>query len=184
MINRLAALSDAPKTPAKSAPIPTMPRIKPAGPNLLKSALPPSVLGSTTGINTGSFNWIYGKSANSPLMTLTYGGRLGLGVTVPNSTLHVVGTSTVTGNSFIDGSCFITGNLNVNGIIFTATGIDLNGRNVTGTFTGPLSGNVNAISGISTFNQLQVNFPLSIKLTLLIHRKSCYIILYILLIFT
>ena len=113
-------------------------------------------LGSTTGINTGSFNWIYGKSANSPLMTLTYGGRLGLGVTVPNSTLHVVGTSTVTGNSFIDGSCFVTGNLTVQGMIFTGAGIDLNGKTITGVFIGPISGNVNATSGISTFNQLQV----------------------------
>ena len=114
-------------------------------------------LGSTTGINTGSFNWIYGKSANSPLMTLTYGGRLGLGVTTPNSTLHVVGTSTVTGNSFVDGNCTVLGNLTVGGVIVSITGIDLGGTNLVGNVIGNVSGNVNATSGISTFNQLQVN---------------------------
>lgn len=113
--------------------------------------------GSITGINTGSFNWIYGKTANSPLMTLTYDGRLGLGVTNPDNNLEIVGTSTVTGNSFVGGSFFLTGNLTVGGIIFTGVGgIDLGGGQIFGNFTGNLTGNVNANSGISTFNQLSV----------------------------
>mgnify|MGYP003350472860 CR=1 FL=1 len=33
-----------------------------------------------SGINTGNWNWIYGQT-NNPLMTLTYGGRLGIGIT-------------------------------------------------------------------------------------------------------
>jgi len=102
-------------------------------------------LGSIVGLGTGNFNWIYGKSTNSPLMTLTYGGRLGLGVTNPTTTLHVVGTSTVTGNSFIDGSSFIVGNLTVQG-------------NINGTVALPslFNGNVNS-TGISTFNQIRVS---------------------------
>lgn len=114
-------------------------------------------LGSIAGINTGSFNWIYGKSANSPLMTLTYGGRLGLGITTPTNTLHVVGTSTVTGSSYVNGSLTVDGNLTVGGVIVSITGIDLGGTNLIGNVTGNVTGNVNATSGISTFNQLQVS---------------------------
>jgi hypothetical protein len=63
-----------------------------------------------SGINTGSFNWIYGQSLNN-LMTLTYGGRLGLGITNPSNTMHVVGTSTVTGDSYFGGNVFLSGGI-------------------------------------------------------------------------
>ena len=42
------------------------------------------------------------------------GGSLGIGQTNPEQTLHVVGTSTVTGNSFFGGTVSIIGNTTVN----------------------------------------------------------------------
>lgn len=100
------------------------------------------------GVGTGSFNWIYGQAYNTPIMTLTYGGRLGIGVTNPINTLHVVGTSTVTGNSYIGANSEISGNLNVGG---TLTASNFSSTTMTGSFIGPLSGNVNS-TGISTFS--------------------------------
>jgi hypothetical protein len=89
------------------------------------------------GITTGSFNWIYGQS-NLELMTLTYGGRLGLGNTNPDNTLHVVGTSTVTGNSWFGGNVEISGNLSVNG-------------SLSGNIFALQAQQVYATSGVSTF---------------------------------
>jgi hypothetical protein len=76
----------------------------------------------TSGINTGNFNWIYGQSL-SKLMTLTYTGRLGLGITNPSNTLHVVGTSTVTGDSYIGGNLYLTGSFSPNSITVTNNAI-------------------------------------------------------------
>lgn len=78
-------------------------------------------LGSS-GISTGSFNWIYGQSLNR-LMTLTYTGRLGLGVTNPVNTLHVVGTSTVTGDSYIGGNLYLSGSVSPSSITVTNNSI-------------------------------------------------------------
>jgi hypothetical protein len=91
-----------------------------------------------SGINTGSFKWIYGQTFEE-LMSLTYTGRLGIGITNPQHKLHVVGTSTVTSNSFVGG------NLNVAGTI-------------TGTLTLPniIASNINATTGISTTLNLEV----------------------------
>ena len=66
--------------------------------------------GDSTGINTGNFKWIHGKT-NNELMTLTYGGNLGINQSTPTDTLHVVGTSTVTGNSFVGGNLDVKTNL-------------------------------------------------------------------------
>ena len=115
-------------------------------------------LGSS-GLGTGAFNWIYGQTANSPLMTLTYGGSLGIGITIPSNTLHVVGTSTVTGNSYVGGKLEVSGNLSVGGVIVTVNGIDLNGTTLIGNVDGNLTGNVYATSGISTFNEISVTSP-------------------------
>ena len=107
-------------------------------------------LGSA-GINTGSFNWFYGQTVpNSPLMTLTYGGNLGIGVTLPTNNLHVVGTSTVTSNSYVGGNLYLANNLYVNGGLTLST---LN-ASLTGNVTGNLTGNVYSSAGISTFNDL------------------------------
>jgi hypothetical protein len=108
-------------------------------------------LGSS-GVGTGAFNWIYGQNANTPLMTLTYGGSLGIGITIPSNTLHVVGTSTVTGNSSVGGNLGVSGNLTVGGVLTTNNLIT-----TTLSLTGSLNNNVNATTGISTFNRIQVN---------------------------
>jgi len=94
------------------------------------------------GITTGSFNWIYGQN-NLELMTLTYGGRLGLGNTNPDNTLHVVGTSTVTGNSWFGGNVEISGNLSVNG-------------SLSGNIFALQAQQVYATSGVSTFYDITI----------------------------
>lgn len=90
----------------------------------------------SAGLGTGNFNWIYGQNPSNPLMTLTYGGNLGLGITDPPSRLYVVGSSYITGITTIDS------NLNVSNTI-NATDI-----NFTGTLTGDL--------GITTFSRLGI----------------------------
>ena len=89
-------------------------------------------LGSQAGINTGSWNWIHGKDATNPKMTLTYAGNLGIGKTNAAVKLDVVGTSTVTnhsfvgGNSWVAGNQVVAGNLTVNG----TTNINIDGKNL------------------------------------------------------
>ena len=111
-------------------------------------------LGST-GINTGSFHWIYGQTTpNAPIMTLTYDGKLGIGVTLPTNNLHIVGTSTVTSNAYVGNSLYVGNNLNVSGILSLVNPLT---GNVTGNVTGNLTGNVNATTGISTFNRINAS---------------------------
>ena len=106
-------------------------------------------LGSA-GVGTGSFNWFYGQIPNTPLMTLTYYGSLGIGITLPTNNLHVVGTSTVTGNSYFGGNLEISNNVNIGGnLTANVTGT------LTGSVTGSLSGNVYSSIGISTFSQIK-----------------------------
>ena len=100
---------------------------------------------------TGSYNWFHGQSPSN-LMTLTYQGRLGLGVTLPTNTIHVSGSSTVTGNSYVGSDLYVGNNLNVYGTLSSS----LTG-NVTGNVTGNLAGNVNSVTGVSTFTNILVN---------------------------
>ena len=106
--------------------------------------------GGTPGIGTGDFHWLRRKNFTR-LMTLTYGGKLGIGLTNPTDTLHVDGTSYVTGSSvvgsnlIVNNNATVTGNLNVSGS-FSPESLASN-----------LTGNVNAQSGISTFNRLNVS---------------------------
>jgi hypothetical protein len=95
------------------------------------------------GIGTGNFNWLYGQSATSPLMSLTYQGNLGIGITNPTSRLYVAGSS------FITGITTINNNLNVNGNI---------------QFSGNLLGQVNDVNstGVSTFNNVIINTSLDV----------------------
>ena len=69
-----------------------------------------------TGIGTGDFNWSVGSSVE-PKMTLTYEGNLGIGKTLPEYTLHVGGSSTVTGNAGVKGNLEVDGDFKVNGTI-------------------------------------------------------------------
>ena len=106
--------------------------------------------GGTPGIGTGDFHWLRRKNF-SRLMTLTYGGKLGIGLTNPTDTLHVDGTSYVSGSSVVgsnlvvNNNATVTGNLNVSGS-FSPESVASN-----------LTGNVNAQTGISTFNRLNVS---------------------------
>ena len=90
------------------------------------------------GINTGRFGWVYGQNFNE-LMSLTYTGRLGLGKTNPDHTLHVVGTSTVTGNAWFGGDVTIAGDLNIPNIQLPSI-IE--------------NSNIYVTSGVSTFNNI------------------------------
>ena len=109
---------------------------------------------SSGGGNIGDFNWIYAPSATNPLMTLTYGGNLGLGITVPTNTLHVVGTSTITGNAFFGQNLDVVGNTNISGTLNLTE--DLNSNLI-----GNVTGNVNSTIGFSTFYDISVTNDLS-----------------------
>ena len=103
----------------------------------------------TVGLNTGGFHW-HRRSSFSTLMSLTYGGDLGIGVTVPTNRLHVVGTSTITGAAYFGTNVNVANNLVVANTITTS--------NLTvPTVTTNLVGNVLANSGISTLTDLSVN---------------------------
>tara|TARA_B100001769_G_C21933615_1_gene503082 strand:- start:207 stop:830 length:624 start_codon:yes stop_codon:yes gene_type:complete len=76
-------------------------------------------------------------------MTLTDGGSLGVGVTIPTHKLTVDGTSKVTGVATFNNAVFIDGVLTVQ---------DATISNLVGNVTG----SVNNASGISTFTELSV----------------------------
>ena len=114
---------------------------------------------STIGINTGNFFWHH--QADDRLMTLTYQGDLGIGVTEPNAKLHVGGGATVTGNLNVGTNLGVDGSITGNSV-------------VTQSLTTPslsvsvLNGNVNATSGISTFEAVSVASSISLSETGLI----------------
>tara|TARA_B100001094_G_scaffold64614_1_gene60610 strand:+ start:5988 stop:7826 length:1839 start_codon:yes stop_codon:yes gene_type:complete len=97
----------------------------------------------TAGVGTGDFHW-HRRKNTSRLMSLTYEGNLGIGITSPSHKLSVSGISTFTGDAYFNNNITIDGNLNISAI--TAT--------LTGNVTGNLTGNVNS-TGISTFNDLK-----------------------------
>ena len=108
---------------------------------------------------TGSYNWFHGQSPTN-LMTLTYQGRLGLGVTLPTNTIHVSGTSTVSGNSYVGGDFYAGNNVIVGADLTVSGNLNLSTNitgNLIGNVTGNLTGNVNSTSGISTFNNIKSN---------------------------
>ena len=116
-------------------------------------------LGSQAGINTGSWNWIHGKSANVPKMTLTYDGKLGIGKTDAAHPLDVVGNAnvsndlTVGGNATVSSNLTVTGNVTVNG----TTNISIDGKNLNVTSGHSRVKNVNVtnaltVVGFSTFS--------------------------------
>ena len=92
------------------------------------------------GVDTGRFDWIYGQTSLE-LMSLTYDGRLGIGKTNPDNTLHVVGTSTVTSAAWFGGDVTVAGTLNVGSIQLPSI--------IT-------NSNIFTLSGVSTFNDITV----------------------------
>ena len=90
----------------------------------------------------GDFHWHKGIN-NSRLMTLTgIGGSLGIGITTPSTSLHVIGQATISGNVILGGDLDVTGNSNMQ---------------VVGNVVGDLIGNVNATTGVSTFKRLDLD---------------------------
>ena len=106
----------------------------------------------SVGGDVGDFHW-HRRGNFARLMTLTHGGSLGIGNTQPVNTLHVVGTSTVTSNSFVGGNLNVVGNSAVTGTLTAGT---LSISNLSSNLTGNVTGNVNATSGLSTFTNLKV----------------------------
>ena len=97
---------------------------------------------NSAGAVDGEFHW-HKRLNNSRLMTLTgIGGSLGIGITNPSSTLHVIGQATVSGNVVLGGDLDVSGNAALN---------------VIGQVTGDLTGNVNATTGVSTFKRLDLD---------------------------
>ena len=81
-------------------------------------------------------------------MTLTgIGGSLGIGVTIPTKKLHVAGDAFISGESTFGDDATFNQALTVNGT--------LNATTISADITGTLNGNVNATSGISTFNKVK-----------------------------
>lgn len=116
----------------------------------------------SAGIGTGNFNWFYAPNSNNPLMTLTYGGNLGLGITNPTAKLQVSGIASV--SSLVSQSITATGS-----IIATGSGTSISARtlyvyggksqifNSNGTEIFPPGGdNLNLTTGISTFFDISV----------------------------
>ena len=103
------------------------------------------------GVSTGNYYW-HRRGNFSRLMTLTNIGTLGLGVTTPINTLHVVGTSTVTSVAHFGND------VNVAGDITTLQGLTAASINLTSSsLSANLTGNVYAATGVSTFNNLTGN---------------------------
>lgn len=103
--------------------------------------------GSATGFNTGGFNWIYGQG-NTILATLSYTGNLGLGITNPTNKFHVVGTSTVTSDSFVGGNFSTPGSITFGSGVAKATLGSLTATPVL------YNANLNTNVGLSTLNNL------------------------------
>ena len=106
----------------------------------------------SVGGDVGDFHW-HRRGNFARLMTLTHGGSLGIGNTQPVNTLHVVGTSTVTSNSFVGGNLNVVGDSTITGTLSAGT---LSVTNLNSNLTGNVTGNVNATSGLSTFTNFKV----------------------------
>ena len=123
----------------------------------------------SVGVNTGDFHWHH--KTTSRLMSLTYGGNLGIGKTDPTNKLHVEGSIYGSNGISIDsGGASITGDLTVTSgnISCTGTGKSVTAKSLyivdgaSGLFdaTGNTliggDNNVNITSGISTYYDLKI----------------------------
>jgi hypothetical protein len=108
----------------------------------------------SAGVGTGNFNWIYTPNGSNPLMTLTYEGNLGIGVTNPTNKLQVFGSAqvsslTITNDLYVSNTinADITGtastSTNVSGGTIDAISAYISGITTSiGGFFGDLTGNV------------------------------------------
>jgi len=103
--------------------------------------------GGGTGIQTGRFSWIYGKT-NAELLSLTHEGKVGVGKTNPDYNLEVVGTSTITSDLGVGGNLEVDGNVTLTGSI---------------TLPPVIETNLNAATGISTFNNISIGGTVGIE---------------------
>ena len=109
--------------------------------------------GSDPGIGTGGFHW---HNKDGRIMSLTYDGNLGIGLTNPTDKLHVAGLSRFVGEATF------TSNVTIDGIL-SVTDVT---ANLTGNVTGDVTGNVRAQSGISTFNDVHMTSNVGIGITI------------------
>ena len=99
----------------------------------------------------GDFHWHKGPNSTR-LMTLTNGGKLGIGITLPLHPLHVSGISTFTGNSFFGNNVEIGNNLTIKNNLIVDGSFN---SDVTGNLTGNVTGNINSV-GLSTLYDAKV----------------------------
>ena len=98
---------------------------------------------SNDNVDVGNFYW---SKYNNPIMTLTNGGNLGIGITEPEYKLHVSGISTFTGDVTAGNNLLVGNDLTINNNL-TVSNIN---ADLTGNVTGNLTGNFYTTSGIST----------------------------------
>ena len=102
---------------------------------------------STVGVNTGNFFWHH--QADDRLMTLTYQGNLGIGVTEPNARLHVGGGATFAGDVNTLSNVYVGGTLDAPAVVTQSLTVPTISVDL-------LEGNVNATTGVSTFATINV----------------------------
>ena len=102
--------------------------------------------------NTAGNSFVWHKGNANELMTLTDGGSLGIGATVPTHKLTVAGTSKVTGIATFGGAVFIDGVLTVQDATIS-------------NLVGNVNGSLNSSSGISTVTHLEANSSIGIGMT-------------------
>ena len=114
--------------------------------------------GGFTGINTGSFNWMYGVTSNT-LMSLDYTGKLAIGKASADYPLDVVGVATFGNNVFVktdlevNSSLIANGSATIGGTLGITSNTTIGGNlNVTGTFNYPSPVPVNQLPDLILSN--------------------------------
>lgn len=98
-------------------------------------------------VSGGAANYYWLQGATTVLMTLTSDGKLGINLDSPQNNLHVVGTSTVTSNSFVGGDFSVAGNVTISGS-FNTSSIVVPGSAVFNSTVGILTASPSAAYGL------------------------------------